>query len=342
MKKRISIVDLWRFVAAIMIMVHHLYYLGEPFEGNDFRGKFAWICVEFFLILTGYFTYSHFNSHREDGKDIFKAGIEYTIKKFKVFLPYTTIAVTLDYILLAEYSLLREDTYTFFSHFFNYPYEVLFLGEMVQSKQLLGPIWFLSSMFIVFPIVTFLCQIKNKYLLLVISGMSSLIYFGQAEFDGREWPNDFLRVFFGIMLGIFVCILTDIIKENTAKRNTVLLSCIEFSCMIFAFVAIIFNLYDLKRVIILAFAIAVGIMMSGASITSKLDSAFISYLGLLSMPMFIWQKVVCDIINRVNLYVPLTMPIKLVMYFGGTLIVAAVSYAIVERIKASKKAKKAA
>ena len=172
--------------------------------------------------------------------------------------------------------------------------------------------------------------------------MSSLIYFGQAEFDGREWPNDFMRVFSGIMLGVFVCILTDIVKERTTKRNTVLLSFVEIACMIFAFVAIIFNLYDLKRVIILVFAIAVGIMMSGASITSKLDSAFISYLGLLSMPMFIWQKVVCDIINRVNLYVPLTMPIKLVMYFGGTLIVAAVSYAIVERIKASKKAKKAA
>ena len=57
---RMAIVDLWKFIAAVMIMIHHLYYLSPAFEGKDYPGYFAWIYVEFFFILTGFFTYRHF------------------------------------------------------------------------------------------------------------------------------------------------------------------------------------------------------------------------------------------------------------------------------------------
>ena len=145
MRKRLSIADLWKFIATIMIMIYHIYYLGNPFSGEDYLGRSCWIWVEFFFVVTGYFTYKHFeNSDSND--DIFKSSISYTIQKFKAFIPYTTVAITIAYILSAEYSLLRSNPSQFFAHFATYPFEVLLIGEAVQSKQVLGPIWFLSAM----------------------------------------------------------------------------------------------------------------------------------------------------------------------------------------------------
>ena len=60
-KKRASVVDLWRFIALIMIMIHHLYIFGDPFTG-EYCGRFGWIFVEFFFIVAGYFTYKHFRN----------------------------------------------------------------------------------------------------------------------------------------------------------------------------------------------------------------------------------------------------------------------------------------
>ena len=97
---RMAIVDLWKFIAAVMIMIHHLYYLSPAFEGKDYPGYFAWIYVEFFFILTGYFTYRHF-AGRDRQENLVRSSLSYTYRKFKPFLPYTTIAITLQYLLSA-------------------------------------------------------------------------------------------------------------------------------------------------------------------------------------------------------------------------------------------------
>lgn len=54
---RNGMVDIWRFVFCLLIMAHHMYHIGieriYPFQS-------AWIYVEFFFILSGYFTGKHF------------------------------------------------------------------------------------------------------------------------------------------------------------------------------------------------------------------------------------------------------------------------------------------
>ena len=99
---RMAIVDLWKFIAAVMIMVHHLYEVAPVFENRDYPGYFSWIYVEFFFILTGYFTYRRF-ARKDRREDVFRSTLSYTWQKFKPFLPYTTIAITLQYLLSAPY-----------------------------------------------------------------------------------------------------------------------------------------------------------------------------------------------------------------------------------------------
>lgn len=336
--KRLSIVDFWKFFAAFLIMVHHLYYLGNPFKG-DYYGRFAWIYVEFFFILTGYFTYNHFSKNNKHG-NIFKSGLSYTFTKFLPFIPYTTVVISLQYIISAPFGLLKSGNIkSFLSHFINYPLEVLLIGETQQSNQLLAPIWFLSSMLLVFPIFTFICQMKNKYLLLTISGMYSLFYYGQVQLCNRIWPDDLLRALAGMLTGVSVCILTELIKEKISfkKEFYASVTLIEFICMFFILFVTIFNLNPLTKWVIILFALGVGIMLSGFSFSSKLHSNFISFLGKISMPLFIWHWFVATLVNKVNKLVVLSTPIRILLYFGGTLALSVVSYLLVNMIKRKKK-----
>lgn len=332
--KRLSIVDFWKFFAAILIMIHHLYCLGNPFTG-EYYGKFAWIYVEFFFILTGYFTYCHF-SNINNRDNVFKSGLKYTFTKFLPFIPYTTVVISLQYVISAPFGLLNSGNIKhFLSHFINYPLEVLLIGEAQQSDQLLAPIWFLSSMLLVFPVFTFLCQMKNKYLLLTISGMYSLIYYGQVQLGNRIWPDDLLRALAGMLTGVSVCILTELIKKRISlkKKSYASITLIESACMLFVLFVTVFNLTSLTKCVVIAFALGIGAMLSGYSFSSKLHSNFISFLGKISMPMFIWHWFVATMINRINQLIVLLTPIRLLLYFGGTITLSIVSYLLVNMIK---------
>ena len=330
---RMAIVDLWKFLAAVMIMIHHLYYLSPAFEGKDYPGYFGWIYVEFFFILTGYFTYRHFTrSDRQE--NIVRSSLSYTWHKFKPFLPYTTIAVTLQYLLSAPYTALMQGSYRKFIYSFaDYPLELMLLGEAHVSKQRLVPIWFLSAMLIIFPLVGLLSQLKNKYLTLLISGLCPLFYYGRVQLGNRVWPDDLLRAAAGLLLGVFLCVLSDLIREKQlipqSKAMTKLLTAIEIMCMLLAFLFIIRADKSLWRVIILLFAAGLSIMLSGRSMTAKLQSPVIAYLGKLSMPMFIWQWVVATAVIRLGQLVPLPTAVSVGLYFVGTFLVSAVSYHIV-------------
>lgn len=72
---RSGFIDIIRFIAALLIMAHHMYHIGlqyYPFWD-------CWIYTEFFLLITGYFTAKHFENY--GGGNRSKDAILYTIKK---------------------------------------------------------------------------------------------------------------------------------------------------------------------------------------------------------------------------------------------------------------------
>ncbi len=338
---RMAIVDLWKFIAAVMIMIHHLYYLAPAFEGRDYPGYFAWIYVEFFFILTGYFTYRHF-AKRNDRTDVFRSSLSYTWNKFKPFLPYTTVAITLQYLLSAPYTALLHGSYRRFLYSFaNYPLELMLLGEAHGSQQRLVPIWFLSAMLIVFPLVGLIAQLKNKFLILMLSGLYPLFYYGRVKLANRVWPDDLLRALAGLLLGVFLCVLTDLIREKKLmphdKTAAKLLTATEVICMLLAMLFIIRADKSLWRIIILLFAVGLSIMLSGRSLTAGLRSPVLTYLGKLSMPMFIWQWVTATAVIRLNQLAALPTALSVALYFAGTLLISALSYQIIKHISAKRK-----
>lgn len=335
-RNRLCIVDLWKFIASVLIMVHHLYVFGDPFT-EEYYGRYAWIFVEFFFILTGFFTYRHFRKAQSD--NVFESGLTYTFHKFKPFLPYTTIAITLQYLVSTPVFSSKQEIA---GHFLNYPFELLLIGEAIQSMQLLAPIWFLSAMLLVFPLIALLCQLKNKYLVLLVSILFPLFYYAQVSFGNRVWPDDILRALAGMMLGVFLCIVVDLIEEKRwlTKQPSIIVSIVEVSCMLFPFVVGIFNFRSFSKWIVLSFVLGIGAMLSGYSFTSGLNSKFVSYLGKISMPMFIWHWLVATIINKACHFFFMPLPIKLVLYFGGTILISVISYSIIENARKKRSKKK--
>ena len=336
MSKRLAIVDLWKFFAIITIMITHLWYLGTPFVEVEYFGFCGYIYVDFFLILTGFFTCKHFIDTQS--KDIFESGIKYTVSKFLPFLPYTTVVITLQYFLIAFQ---KGDIKQAIVTFYDYPYEVLLLGQVYMPDPVLAPIWFLSAMLLVFPIVTFISQLKSKYLILLLSGFYPLFYYSLAENVARvSYPNRLLRTLAGLLLGVSLCALVTILKENNifknGKKRKLIFTVIEFFSLGIAWLMVMLNFDILIRIIVLLFSVGLGIMLSGYSFTSNWHNKFVSYLGKLSMPVFIWHWFIATCVNALCDKFEINIFVRLFMYFGGTLFVAIISYWLVEKIKNRK------
>lgn len=90
-KKYVGSVDIIRFLMILMIMCHHLYLLG--YSGN-YPGCCCWAWVDYFFILTGFFTMRHFDGC-EKQEDFAKEAMAYTIKKFRNYMPYVFVSVAI-------------------------------------------------------------------------------------------------------------------------------------------------------------------------------------------------------------------------------------------------------
>ena len=94
MRFRSGNADLAKFIASCLIMTYHIFIFGL----RNYHFGTAWIYVEFFLIITGFFTARHFSTVKTE--EPMKIAIRYTINKFLPLIPYTTIATVLMYLLL--------------------------------------------------------------------------------------------------------------------------------------------------------------------------------------------------------------------------------------------------
>ena len=93
--KRISVLGLIKFLAAIAIVYFHV-------RISDYW-EHLWLLVELFFFITGYFTFKHFRKKENRGKNLeqkSKNAIVYTVKKFTPLIPYVLVAITIKYIAL--------------------------------------------------------------------------------------------------------------------------------------------------------------------------------------------------------------------------------------------------
>lgn len=322
MIKRIGIIDIWRIVACMIIMSYHLPTLDNKFTEQNYPFAVGWIFVEFFFIITGCFTFKHFSTIKySDADTIGILAIGYTIKKFISFMPYVVVAFTLRCILMLCWGSVESD------FLLKILPEILLLS---RGEGVLPVVWFLSSLFIVFPVFCCICQIKQKHIVYIFSLLAVIVIYDTYLIKlGVRTPTHLIRALAGLLLGILVAYTASLISQVNYKRwERLFLTIAEEGALVLACHLSYIN-STLTNVIIILFFFSLSIMVSGVSYTGNIGSSFTDLLGKISLGMYLNQDIVAIIIKK---YVPQDyIGIKIILYYLLNFIVSGIICIVIKK-----------
>lgn len=293
--KRISVLGLIKFLAAIAIVFHHI-CIGARYVN-------LYILVEFFFFVSGYFTFKHFRKKENCGKtseEKAKIAFSYTVNKFKPFIPFVLIAVILKYIIL----LLRNNGGSVSSLLVNMSYDALLLNS--QTTEYPWALWYLSAMFIIFPIFCYMCQTRRKYTLYIPLFTSVIIYYFNYFNGDIMGVKSLLRAFFGMSTGILVYAASTYIHKNKSIKKysplplvgAILSFALSILCLYPTFTNSSYWLF--RNLYLISTATWLSIILSQKTIISHISSPFMNYLERLSMIIYILHMPIITIIKIVS------------------------------------------
>lgn len=277
-------VDIYRFVFILLIMAHHLYLKGKPFNS-------AWIYVEFFFILSGYFTMYHYSMRKDPDKTLsleIKASeaVGYTLKKFGRMFPYILIAVFMEFTVECISTGISGER-----QFLNLSEQFIVESLLLSSSGLVSahvaPIWYLSAMFLVFPLFCLLLSFKQmwKWYYQYLSWILAACFYGHVGIVSR--PNDLLRAFVCLWLGVFVYGLAEKVKNIPETRlSETFFTILEIGSFTLTIICTGWNTGN-NMLIILCFLSGSVALMSGKSITRYVKG--IPELGTISMLCYLFH-----------------------------------------------------
>jgi len=328
-QKKNDYLELLRFVASLLIMITHLFYIEIPWGSYGFT--YSWIYVEFFFMLTGYFTTRHFM--KDNDHNIFqkiKISIVYTVKKFWKFVPYSIVIVFCAYF-MAWWPYVKSGDADLFLLGKWFVSEVFFLSEFFKYPIYSGTLWYLCAMVSVFPIFCLILQIKNDKIKFILTAVAGAWYYCIYGITGnREFPHDLLRAFSCLCLGTVVYYFADLLgKVKTGKTANVAFTVVEIAAIVMTGIIAGFNLEKFLIVALIMFIVTMTVMFSGKSYTGNIECKFFRWLGKLSVPIFMWQwtweTFIMIFLRKYG------FRRRIVIYFAGTLALAIVHSFVVEQ-----------
>lgn len=328
-KSRLGCVDVVRFLMISLIMAHHLYILGFS---ESYPGASCWAWVDYFFILTGFFTMRHFIMH-EESQSPAQSAIHYTIKKFKGYIPYVFIATFTQYFISAQKYLVQHNFRDFVKSFTDFPYEFMMLSSSGIVWPKLAPIWFLSAMLLTLPIIIYMI-LRFRDLWYILAWLLPVLYYGKMGINtSRTWPNDLIRAIVGMALGTFVFMLTQKLKNKTPlkKRYMLFLTLTEIGCLFLCVYITVLNICYMNLLLLL-FVINSTIMLSGCSYTSRINGFVCTLLGEISLPMFLFH---CPIGHIAGIITTSTKA-RICIYYIGTILVSCIAISVKHKLQNAK------
>lgn len=308
---RNGLIDIYRLLMAVIIMVFHSYHL---YEIKQYPFMYGRIFVEAFFALSGYFTVCHFEKAKLMGghSNAVVEAIKYTIKKYRAIFPYTFIAVLAS--LVGIHAFVKEDISWFMV------LRAIFESLMIiRGDSNVGVLWYLAAMLPILPVLAIFVQ-KTP---IKVYGTLSLIYvflwyFVLGRYDDVFVPISYLRAICGLALGVLVYCLKLFIENRLDVREDVF-TAIMAICMA---CPIVLTAFDIKtdRLILIMFLIAFAISFS--SKTKKIvGNRFTSLCGKIFLPLYLVHLNVADMIDHIcRHYIVLNCFLQYILYFFITLI----------------------
>ena len=324
MNKRLGILDIWRLIACMMIMSYHLPTLDSRYTDPNTPFRTAWIFVEFFFVITGCLTFSHYDGAKIIGVDnVGKESIRYTLKKFLGFAPFIVIGFILKIAICVVINGREQDL------FVKVLPEILLIS---RGDGFMPVLWYLSALFIVFPLFCCICQIKQRHIVYVFSMLAVVIVYDTYLVNlGVRTPTHLIRALAGLLLGILVSYCSKLIAQiHFSRIEKIVLTLLEEFVLVYS-AYLTYKNSTYYNVIIILFFVGLSIMMSGSSYTSVLNSKITGIVGVISLPMYINQDFVAIIINR---YLPTDeLGLKTVSFYIINIVVSTIMYFVIVILK---------
>lgn len=207
-------VELCRFLGAIIILCHHTYIFGD-------RVYFVtgWLFVEFYFMLTGYFTAMHFWGKTYLEESLYKNAFKYMLDKIYRILPYAWTGIALLFIYYNVNGNERHIRDTIIS----LPTNLLLLMGSPLNKGLIDfnpPLWFIGQIIVFLPIIVcVMVRYSNVYKYLLSWLLPFGLYLFNIETIGSAiyWNiniNLYARGLAAIVLGTTIYFVISYIKSN--------------------------------------------------------------------------------------------------------------------------------
>lgn len=331
---RNSTADLWKCVASLIILIHHSYQTG--IEQGSYPFSTGYLFVEFFFLLTGFYTATHFDNGDSNKRNTCENAFRYTIHKYALYLAYTIPAIIMQYGLeLFSLYVTRgfhiSDTIDILQ---DLPFELSFL-IMLYKMPHVATLWYLSAMFVVFPLFCILIQKINRYLLLSLGCIPVLLqYSGKFNSLHTVIMAPMWKALSSLLLGAMIYeILKETTNVNIKNFNKYWLSAVEACCFIIP-VLFVFKNKGWHLLMIFFFSLGIGLMFSGKTISASFHSKIVGQLSKMSLSVYIWQWPVATLISK---FAEGCAPgIKIALYINISLLWGGFWYYVVERRKKRK------
>lgn len=336
---RIDIVDLYRFLAAIMIILHHTQrLLGTPYHTPYF--------VEFFFMLSSYFIFNHFQKPEYTNATIekkAKISLQYTWQRFKSFLPYIIpiVVITTGLYYFLRWQLHGGSIFNIVNQLRQTPFEFLLMPTNMMSRaRMVGPLWYLAVLVFLSPIICLVAQSKRKNLFQVFAIPATWIFLLFVEPLTKAGVNGietFLRGGGAMMMGGIIFFITEWMRTKKYRKWVkAAFTILELGTF---FYAIAIGLLQIEprwsAIPVLFFTLL--ICLSNQSYTSKIHCKPFNFLGAISLPLFMWHY----LFIRVLLLFPAIGNLRrAVILFGGSIAISIIHYFIVSAIQKHRKGKK--
>lgn len=343
-KNYIGEFDLWKLIAAVVIVIYHSRNLPVETERTYFRG--GSIMVELFFLISGFFL----AKSALRGKELSKGGTtgnkawSFILKKTWAFYPYLLFALTVGTVVRTVY--LQEDFLQLIKHGVQGLCDLLLLWNAGWGRNFgVTQGWYLSAMMLS-TLILYPCIRKwgRSFVQLVCPLAAAFILgylfhkFGNFR-DPAAWSilfyKGFLRGFAEISLGCFCFTVAEKVQEIRLTRLArVLCSIVEYGSL--AAIIIYSNTescLDMDCESVLLMAIAVIIMGSRASILSEVwdKTSVLPWLGKFSMMLYLNHMYWVWIFAVIGLQ--MEYPAMLALYYVCSCLSALVCWWVVDYIK---------
>lgn len=296
-KRRNILIDVYRFLAAIVILCHHTDKLG----GLQLACG-GWIFVEFFFMLSGYYLTKHFEENAVK-KTAEEAALAYTLNKLLRIAPYAIVGIIVDAVaLIGSGNIPLSETGIVFG---DLPAHFLLLKGLGITRYDINPaMWYLTALLVLMPCISLLLLKARKvykyllsWLIPLLSYYALFLVFGDLRNWAQPWQvNYMLRGLAALSTGSMIYYLSERFgKASVSSRFRTYLTVLEIA-LFFTIVVIAFcsDGSDYALACVFFEIVVLCIALSKNDHLQEILPHSLSALGRISMPVYCFHQAVFD------------------------------------------------